>query len=219
MKRMIDGVLTRLTLFTNSLLLAANVSRRQLGKYLKVNNFPNGQASPQLSSFQLDSIDENEYISLYFKFLLSIWIDVSLSVVSIFYGIGNGFFQGELLPLFCPQFPDDSKHLIGEIRGDRRPGLLPLDHELDKLCLVLPVHVEGEPIVEVLGRDSPAVGDSFGGMEDEVADIAEEDGLRGGEGEVVFVNHKKFIVYDYLTVIVERLHRVWYAAYKNMEIL
>ena len=63
------------------------------------------------------------------------------------------------------------------------------------------------------------MGDSFGGMEDEVADIAEEDGLRGGEGEVVFVNHKKFIVYDYLTVIVERLHRVWYAAYKNMEIL
>lgn len=141
-------------------------------------------------------------------FFLSVWIDVSLSIVSIFYCIGNKFFLGELLPLFGPQFPDDSKHLIREIRSYRRPGLLSLHHKLNKLGLALSVHVKWEPIVEVFRTDSPAMRDSFKGMEDEVVDLAEEDGLGGGEREVVLVDDKKVVVDDYLTVFVERLHWV-----------
>lgn len=129
-------------------------------------------------------------------------------MVSIFYGIGNGFFLSELLPLFGPQLPNDSKHLIREIRSSRRPGLLSLNHKLNELGLVLPVHVEWEPVVEVLGTDSPAMRDSFRGMEDDVVDIAEEDGLGGGEREVVLVDDKQLIVDGDLAVFVYRLHWV-----------
>lgn len=94
-------------------------------------------------------------------FFLSFWIDVSLGIVSIFYGIGNGFFLCELLAFIGPQFPDDSKHLIREIRSNGRPGLLSLNNKLNKLGLVLPVNVKWKPIVQVLPADSPAMCDTF----------------------------------------------------------
>lgn len=132
-----------------------------LGLLVVVDSFQNAKGPLQLRSLSLVCIGENECISFYLILFLSVWIDVCLSIVSIFYGIGNGFFQGELLPLFCPQLPNDSEHLIREVRSNRRPGLLSLDHELDELGLVLPVQVKWEPVVEILGADSPAMRDSF----------------------------------------------------------
>lgn len=111
-----------------------------------------------------------------------------------------------LLTFRSGQFPDQMKNLLRVVGSDRGSGLLPLQHNLNELGLFLSVGIEREPIIEVLPANTPTVGHSFRGLQEQVLDIGPEDGLGCGEGKIVLVNDDGISVNGNLTVLVERLH-------------
>lgn len=99
--------------------------------------------------------------------------------------------------------PYDLEHLFGVVGGDR--GFYPasLEDDFYEFGLVLSVAVVGEPVVEVLAADTPAMGDSFAAIEGDGVDVGEEDGLGGRQREVVLVDHDEFFIHCHLAILVE----------------
>lgn len=110
-----------------------------------------------------------------------------------------------LVAFFGMVFPDEFKDGFGVVGGDGGLDPLAFDDDLDEEFLVFAVVVEGEPVVEVLAGDSPAVGDSFRVDEGNCLHLFKEDGFGGGEGEVVLANDDGLPVHLYLLVLVYRL--------------
>ena len=104
--------------------------------------------------------------------------------------------------LFGVVLPDEFEDGFGVIGGDGGFDPLAFDDDFNEHLLVFAVAVEGEPVVEVLSGDSPAVGDSFRVDEGDCLHLVEEDGFGGGEGEVILADDYGLPVYLYLLVFV-----------------
>jgi hypothetical protein len=116
-----------------------------------------------------------------------------------------------------PHLADELHDLFGEIGRDGGTRLLALEHYFNELGLLLAVVIEGEPVVEVLRGDAPAVSDAIGGMQHHVVNVSDEDGLGSGQREVVLVDDQHVLVEHHLAVLVKRVHPKY--AYKVIQIL
>ena len=81
--------------------------------------------------------------------------------------------------------PYDLQHFLWVIRCERWLYVLLLHFNGDKLFLLSSFRVQIEPVVEVLGTNSPSVADSFRTVHFDAFYFIEHDGFGGGKGEVI----------------------------------
>ena len=71
------------------------------------------------------------------------------------------FVLGVFFTLRGMSFPDNFEDFVWIIGGNGRFSIFAFDFELYELGFLFPIVVQGEPVVQVLGREAPAMVNSF----------------------------------------------------------
>ena len=85
-------------------------------------------------------------------------------------------------------FPDNFEDFVWIIGGNGRFSIFAFDFELYELGFLFPIVVQGEPVVQVLGREAPAMVNSFWAEHGDGLDVWKHDGFGGGEGEEILID-------------------------------
>ena len=84
------------------------------------------------------------------------------------------------------------------------------------MFLLFTLAVKGKPIVEILCAHAPTVFNPIGGYQGHLFDLIKDDGLAGGQGEIVLVNNHQLAVDTHSLVLVKYIRHSLNNVLKNV---